>query len=109
MTTKSEFIFIYTTVPDEGTAKAIAANLVNEKLAACVNIYPPMTSVYEWEGKLETAAEVACLIKTRKALTEDAMATLRKHHPYDVPAMLVLPIVDGNDDYLDWVRQQTNA
>lgn len=109
MTAPSGFVFLYTTLPDERAAKEIAASLVEAKLAACVNIHPPMTSVYEWEGKLETATEVACFIKTREALVPQVMETLRKCHPYSVPAMLVLPIADGNEDYLSWARRQTQA
>jgi periplasmic divalent cation tolerance protein len=105
----SEFVFVYTTLPDESVARAIAADLVRAKLAACVNIHPPMTSVYEWEGKLETASECACFIKTRAALTPDVMTELRKRHPYETPAMLVLPSVEGNEDYLAWARAQTSA
>jgi periplasmic divalent cation tolerance protein len=105
----TEFVFLYTTLPDEAAARTIAADLVQARLAACVNIYPPMISVYEWEGKLETASECACFIKTRASLVPDAMAELRKRHPYAMPAMLVLPIVDGNQDYLEWARAQTRA
>jgi len=102
-----EFVFLYTTLPDEAAARAIAAALIQARLAACVNIHPPMNSVYEWEGKLETASECACFIKTRATLVPSLMAELRKRHPYAVPAMLVLPIVAGNEDYLDWARAQT--
>jgi periplasmic divalent cation tolerance protein len=105
----TEFVFLYTTLPDEAAARTIATDLVRARLAACVNIYPPMTSVYEWEGKLETASERACFIKTRASLVRDVMANLRKRHPYAVPAMLVLPIVDGNQDYLEWARAQTRT
>lgn len=104
-----EFVFLYTTLPDETAARTIAADLVRERLAACVNIHPPMTSVYEWEGKLETASECACFIKTRAALVPDLMVELRKRHPYTVPALLVLPVVAGNEDYLAWVRAQTRT
>jgi periplasmic divalent cation tolerance protein len=81
--------------------------LVTANLAACVNIHTPMTSVYEWEGKLETGPEVAALIKTRRALVENVIAAARPLHPYTVPCFLVLPIESGNADYLDWARAQT--
>jgi periplasmic divalent cation tolerance protein len=109
MSATSGFVFLYTTLPDEAAARAIAADLVQAKLAACVNIYAPMTSVYEWEGKLETSPEVACFIKTREALVPRVTEALRKRHPYSVPAMLVLPIIGGNEDYLSWARRQTGA
>jgi periplasmic divalent cation tolerance protein len=103
----SEFVFVYSTFPDETSAKRVAEALVREKLAACVNVYPPMTSFYQWQGKLEASAEVAAFIKTRRASVEAVIAAARPLHPYTVPCFLVLPIEDGNDDYLAWAREQT--
>ena len=107
MTQDSGFVFVYTTLPDEKVARSIATDLIGQKLAACVNIYPQMTSVYEWQGKLEAGPEVGCFIKTRETLIAEVTAALRRLHPYSVPAMLVLPIVSGNADYLAWARAQT--
>ena len=104
---ESEFVFIYSTFPDTASAQTVAGILVREKLAACVNIHAPMTSVYDWQGKLEAESEVAVFIKTRAALADDAIAAARKRHPYALPCFLKLPIAGGNDDYLDWVRAQT--
>jgi periplasmic divalent cation tolerance protein len=103
----SEFVFVYSTVPDEEAARKIATALVNEGLAACVNIHGPMTSVYEWQGKLETGAEYALFIKTRRSLAQKVIAAARPLHPYTVPCFLVLPIEGGNTDYLAWARAQT--
>ncbi len=103
----SEFVFVYTTLPDRDIAEDIAAMLVREKLAACVNIHATMTSVYIWDDTLETDAEVAVFIKTRASLADQAIAAARKMHPYSVPCFLVLPIERGNEDYLDWLRKQT--
>jgi len=105
----SEFVFLYSTFPDEASAKRVAEALVNAKLAACVNISAPMTSVYEWNGKLETGAEVAAFIKTRRVLVDDAIAMARPLHPYSVPCFLVMPIEGGNADYLAWARDQTKS
>lgn len=105
----SEFVFVYSTFPDEVSAQNVAEVLVNRNLAACVNIYPPMKSVYRWEGKLERAAEIAAFIKTRKSLVDQVIAVARPLHPYSVPCFLVLPIQSGNTDYLDWARKQTEA
>ena len=102
----SEFVFLYSTFPDESSAMRVAEALVTAKLAACVNIYP-MTSVYEWQGKLETGPEVAAFIKTRAALADEAIATARPLHPYTVPCFLMLPIDGGNEDYFSWARAQT--
>ena len=80
---------------------------MNAKLAACVNLSAPMTSIYEWQGKLETGPEVAAFIKTRRALVEQAVAAARPLHPYTLPCFLILPIESGNADYLAWARLQT--
>lgn len=102
----SEFVFLYSTFPDEPSARRVAEKLVTERLAACVNLYP-LTSIYEWQGKLESGPEVAAFIKTRRALVDAATAAARPLHPYSVPCFLVLPIEGGSDDYLAWARAQT--
>jgi periplasmic divalent cation tolerance protein len=107
--TASEFVLVYSTFPDAPAAERVARALVETKLAACVNIHGPMTSVYEWEGKLETGPEFAAFIKTRRANVERVIAAARPLHPYSVPCFLVLPIESGNDDYLSWARKQTTA
>ena len=107
--TGSGLVFIYTTLPDTGTADRIGHELVGRKLAACVNIYPEIRSIYEWEGKVETENEVVAFIKTRAELADRVMEETRKLHPYDVPALLVLPIEGGNDDYLGWAKEQASG
>ncbi len=102
-----EFVFVYSTFPDDASAKTTAEVLVDGKLAACVNIHPPMTSVYEWQGKRETATEVAAFIKTRRALAEAVIAAAKPLHPYTVPCFLILPVEGGSADYLAWLREQT--
>lgn len=103
----SEFVFVYSTFPDADSAKAVAEALVRERLVACVNIHGPITSVYEWEGKVEAGTEFAAFIKTRATLVDDVIAAARPLHPYSVPCFLVLPVLGGNADYLDWARAQT--
>jgi periplasmic divalent cation tolerance protein len=103
----SEFVFIYSTFPDETSARRVAEALVTAKLAACVNLSATMTSVYEWQGRLETGPEVAAFIKTRRALADEVIAAARPLHPYSVPCFLILPIEGGNEDYLAWARGQT--
>ncbi len=102
-----EFCFLYSTFPDPESAEGAARKLIAAKLAACVNIHPPMKSLYVWEGKIEDGAEVAVFIKTRRTLLDDAIAALRPLHPYSVPCFLVLPIEGSNADYLAWAREQT--
>ena len=103
----SEFVFVYATFPDQASAVKVAEHLVQAKLAACVNLSAPITSVYEWQGKLETSTEITALIKTRRALADLVIAAARPLHPYTVPCFVILPIDGGSQDYLDWVRAQT--
>ena len=103
---ESEFVFVYSTFPDAATARNVGAALVGERLAACVNIHAPMTSIYRWEGEVQTETEVGAFIKTRADLVPRAIERARAMHPYSVPCFLVLPIAGGNDDYLAWARDQ---
>ena len=107
--TDSEFVFVYSTFPDETAARRVGEALVTQRLAACVNIYPPMHSIYEWQGKLESGPEVAAFNKTRRALVDAVTMAARPLHPYTVPCFLVLPIEGGNEDYLAWARAQTKG
>ncbi len=103
----SEFVFVYTTFPDQTSALKVADHLVAKRLAACVNLSAPVTSVYEWQGQRETATEIAALIKTRRALAEAVIEAAKPLHPYSLPCFVVLPIDGGAEDYLNWVRAQT--
>ncbi len=103
----TEFVFVYSTFPDEGSARAVAEAVVKSRIAACVNIHPPMTSVYEWEGRVEVQPEFSAFIKTRRENVGEVIRLARPLHPYTVPCFLVLPIETGNSDYLDWARKQT--
>ena len=105
----SEFVFVYSTFPDRESAMSVAEALVSAKLAACVNVSALMTSVYEWEGKLQTEPEIATLIKTRRELVEEVTEAARKLHPYQVPCFVVLPIEAGNADYFAWAKAQMIA
>jgi periplasmic divalent cation tolerance protein len=106
---ETEFVFVYSTFPDEAAARRVGEALVTARLAACVNIYPPMHSIYEWQGKLESGPEVAAFIKTRRASVDNVIAAARPLHPYSTPCFLVLPIEGGNSDYLEWARDQTKG
>ena len=103
-----EFCFLYSTFPDSDSAHAAARALVTQKLAACVNVYPPMRSFYSWQGKLEDGPEVAVFIKMRRTDVDAAVAALRPLHPYSTPCFLVLPWEAGNADYLAWAREATD-
>ena len=103
----SEFCFLYSTYPNAEEALKAARIVIDKQLAACVNIYPPMKSVYMWEGKRDETSEVGTFIKTRRSLIDAAAAALWEVHPYSVPCFVVLPIESGSVDYLAWARAQT--
>ena len=100
-------VLIYATFPSAAEAERIGGALVDRGLAACVNIFDGMTSIYIWEGKRERGSEAAMLIKTRASLADRAIAEARKLHPYSNPAFLVLPITGGSEDFLRWIAEQT--
>ena len=104
-----EFVFVYSTFPDQPSAKRVGEALVTARLAACVNIYPPMHSIYDWQGKLESGPETAVFIKTRRGKVEEVIGAARPLHPYTTPCFLVLPIAGGNEDYLAWARAQMDG
>ncbi|MGB3392624.1 MAG: divalent-cation tolerance protein CutA [Stenotrophomonas sp.] len=98
---------VFCTCPDMPTAQLLARHLVERKLAACVNLLPPMQSVYRWQGQVEQAEEVQLLAKTC-ADRLDALTTAITHlHPYEVPEILALTPSAGLPAYLDWIRAQT--
>lgn len=100
---------VYSTCPDAQTARDIGRALVVAKLAACVNILPGMTSIYQWDGEVSTDDEVVMIIKTRKALVEKVIAEASAQHPYDTPAFLALDVVVGAPAYLSWIMSETLA
>ncbi len=106
--TPSSFAIVLSTFPADGDADALARTLVDERLAACVNLLPPMTSMYRWEGKVERSLERQLLIKTTSASVDLLKTRLAELHPYDVPEILVLPITDGGAKYLEWLRDSVN-
>lgn len=105
-----EYVIVLTTLPAEGAdASQLAGALVTERLAACVNILPPMMSIYRWEGKIEQELERQVIMKTSRSQVAALWERLRDLHPYDVPEFLVLPVVDGSDAYLKWIGESTAA
>ena len=104
---KSNVILILITVPDEKTADSIATMLVDEKLAACVNVVPGLTSYYHWQDRLNKDSEFLLLVKTSPNLFEIIRETVLKLHPYDLPEIIALDISTGFQDYIDWIISQT--
>lgn len=104
---EQELRVVLATAPDADTGAALARVLVEERLAACVNLLPGVRSIYRWEGQVEDASEVLLLIKTRADRCEALASRVRELHPYDVPEVLELPAVGGSDPYLEWVRTES--
>jgi periplasmic divalent cation tolerance protein len=102
-------VLIYTTLPSVAEAKRVGEALVAARLAACVNLFPGMISIFEWKGAREEAGEVAMIIKTRAALSDAVMAETKRLHPYELPALLVLPTEGGNAEYCGWIAEQTES
>jgi periplasmic divalent cation tolerance protein len=103
----TDYVIVLTTLSAEGDAENLAANLVEERLAACVNILPSMRSVYRWKNAVERADERQLVIKTTRAQVTQIENRLRTLHPYDVPEFVVLPIEAGSTDYLSWLAEST--
>lgn len=95
------------TCKDARQARKIAEALVRERLAACVNILPGVTSIYTWQGKMERSSECLLVVKSRAALAARTAARVRELHTYSVPEVITLPIVSGDPAYLRWVRDAT--
>ena len=100
-------VLIYATFPSAAEAERIGGSLVDRGLAACVNIFDGMTSIYIWEGKRERGAEAAMLIKTRAALAPQVIAEVKKLHPFTNPALLELQVGGGSEDFMRWIAEQT--
>jgi periplasmic divalent cation tolerance protein len=98
-------IQILTTTPDKDLAQRIAHALVEARLAACVQISGPVESIYRWEDRVESAAEWQCWIKTTRDRYAEVEQAIRGLHPYEVPEILALPVVEGQVDYLQWLTQ----
>ena len=97
------YIQVVTTTEKRQDAEKIARFLVDEKLAACVQIVGPITSIYRWHGHVETAEEWQCLIKTRQDLYDDIEKAIKSIHPYEVPEIIALPLSNVSRDYREWL------
>ncbi len=107
--TKPDALLVFSTFPDAGRARAVGRVLVAERLAACVNLLPGVTSIYVWQGQEEESAETLALIKTRRELYPALEARLRALHPYEVPEIIAVDVAAGLPAYLQWVAAQTRV
>lgn len=100
-------LIVFTSAPDRAVAEKIAHALIERRLAACVNILAPCTSIYRWQDKIETAGEVPLLIKTRDAIYDEVEALIRSLHPYELPEIVAVSVERGLPEYIDWVSTAT--
>ena len=98
---------VLVTTPDAEVAAQLARRLVEEGLAACVNLVPGVRSVYRWQGAVQEDAEILLIAKTRAALVDALAARVRELHPYELPEVIALAVAAGSEPYLDWVRGAT--
>jgi periplasmic divalent cation tolerance protein len=103
----TDFIQVLTTTESRDVAETIGRALVDQRLAACVQIVGPITSIYRWQGKINTAQEWQCWAKTRRELYDRIEETIRRLHPYQVPEILAIAVAAGSSDYLAWLNEET--
>jgi periplasmic divalent cation tolerance protein len=102
-----EAIAILTNMPDRASALSLGQYLIDQRLAACVNILSPCTSIYRWQGKIETADEIPLLIKSQSSLYSNIEQAIKAKHPYEVPEIITLPINKALPAYLKWLIDET--
>lgn len=102
-------IVIFVTASSKDEAETIAQRLVNEKLAACVNILPGVTSLFHWEGKVSKENETMMVIKSIAAQLDAIVKRVKEIHSYQAPEIIALPIVGGSQDYLNWLRDESSG
>jgi len=106
MENKSKYIQILTTVLRMEDAERIAKILLRQKLSACTQIIGPIISVYRWKGKMEKSQEWLCVVKTKKNLYKTIEKAIKNIHPYELPEIIAVPIIEGNKDYFQWMDKE---
>jgi periplasmic divalent cation tolerance protein len=102
-------VLVYTTWPSIVEAERAGREIVEKRLAACVNILPGMISHYWWEGKIERAEEVVMIVKTRATLAENVREAVKALHSYTTPAIMVLPVESADADYYRWILEEAKG
>ncbi|MBI5659938.1 MAG: divalent-cation tolerance protein CutA [Nitrosomonadales bacterium] len=102
-----EIILVFTNLPDRASAQRVAQVLIESHSAACVSILAECSSVYRWQGKVESAHEVPLLVKTTRAAYPRLEETIRAHHPYELPEIVAVSVTAGFPGYLQWVERET--
>jgi len=109
LTTSTVYVVVYITYPKDGDVKGFSKRLVEEKVAACVNIVSNVRSYYWWEGKVETGDEYLLVIKTKAELLSKLLDVVKEYHPYSIPEVIAVPIVAGNSSYLRWIDESLKS
>ena len=104
---ENDCVLVWTTIGKTADGRGMASILVTERLAACVNVLPEMESFYRWKGQVETDHERQLIMKTTAARVPALRARVHDLHDYEVPEFIVVPIVGGNEAYLNWIREST--
>ena len=100
-------IVIYSTCPDIESAERISRHIVEQRMAACVNLIPGITSIYTWDGNIQRDQEVLLVMKSTKDRFDDIQNLISDEHPYDLPELIAVPITESSPDYLEWIKQCT--
>ena len=101
----AEYIQLFTTTEKQNDADAISKEIVEKRLAACVQVVGPIKSTYWWKEEIEQAEEWLCIVKSRRDLYEELEKAIKRIHPYEVPEIVAVPIVSGSQSYLEWLEQ----
>jgi len=102
------YVFVYITTSGEEESKNIGETLVEERLAACVNIMPSIESIYLWKGKIEEDTESLLIVKTKSGNIDKIIKRVKEIHSYETPAILAVPLIEGSKDYLDYLDSEMN-
>ena len=105
----SDVALLFSTFPSKVEAERVAEAVLAERLAACVNILAPCSSIYRWQGAIERGDEVVMIIKTRASLAERVRAAVKEMHSYSTPAVLVIPVENVDPDYHAWIVTETQG
>lgn len=102
----SPYIVLFITTATAEEAQRISRVLLEQKKVACVNIVPRVNSLFWWQGKLDSAEESLLIVKTKASLLSEIVPVVKEIHSYDIPELIALPIIGGNQDYLEWIQKE---
>ncbi|MDD5669828.1 MAG: divalent-cation tolerance protein CutA [Candidatus Omnitrophica bacterium] len=108
MASRTSYIVVFVTSSNDKEAKIIARELIEHKIAACVNMIPKINSIFWWEKKIDNADEILLIIKSKYTALGKIIKTVKKLHSYQVPEIIALPIIGGNKDYLSWIHESVD-